>query len=369
MRIPLFTAALLLCSFLGNAQDIPKEFITRYYYQFSPKNAISVSDFTPKVAQWLEKSGYVYIDSHTWNLEVQNGYDTIANVTKKYTSSSFYVASTEVSNAEYALFLNSSGLSVHYPDTAIWPTNAIEEDPYVHYYFQHAGYGNYPVLGVNHYQATEYCKWKEIELNKQLHALGIKDLNLTVSLPTDAEWQNMYYTSFAKWYSMFQTVAYPTSSTPTYLNYIYGHDGYRCHFGQNLSIRLQNLKLPMGQENSSATRPLPVNQLGHMGGIYHLLGNASEWTSTSADSVLFNNQDYLYTMSDKIIPYAHMITDSTMYKKTLRDPKALKEHFLIKGGSWQDDIYYLQPAATRFENQWYHSNAVGFRYIIKSAPN
>lgn len=363
MRLGFSLVLLFLSEFLSG-QDIPVEYHTRYYYKNHDTagiRSIAVSNESP-VFQYLTKQGLVYIPANNWFAEEQNGYDTIHNVTFTFKSGDFFASATEVTNNEYKIFQELNKVPAYFVDTLIWPTNAIESDPYEHYYYQHKAYGNYPVLGVSHWQAEEFCKWKEKEMNAALQKLGIKDIKLHVSLPSDAQWQNLYFTSVNRWLAQQSNPGFCQHS-PGYLCYILGSEGYRCQFGGLRSQRLQQLRMPLANETQLFDRPRAAQSLENMGGVYHLLGNAAEWTSTSAQGNLFNTEEYLYTMSGKIVLKEGMRIDSAVLKKRLTGP-SMNNHYLVKGGSWKDDIFYLQPAASRFEAAHSSFNDVGFRYIV-----
>lgn len=54
-------------------------------------------------------------------------------------------------------------------------------------YFTNPIYRFYPVVGVSHYQAIEYCKWRTNILNSQL---ADEKFKVNVRLPTEQEWEH-----------------------------------------------------------------------------------------------------------------------------------------------------------------------------------
>src|SRR5690606_14536322 len=54
------------------------------------------------------------------------------------------------------------------PDSTAWREALSYNEPLVTYYFRHAAYNFYPVVGVNWYQANEYCKWRSDRVNEMI---------------------------------------------------------------------------------------------------------------------------------------------------------------------------------------------------------
>jgi len=92
--------------------------------------------------------------------------------------SSFYMDETEISNVEYREYIYWMGrvYSADYPeliqkalpDSTVWRSALGYNEPYVKYYFRAAAYNNYPVVGVNWYQANDFCDWRTDRVNEFL---------------------------------------------------------------------------------------------------------------------------------------------------------------------------------------------------------
>lgn len=106
---------------------------------------------------------------------------------------SFYASTAEVTNAEYAEFLNDlkrkgalDKLQIAQVDTMGWqemlPSTPMQ--PYVMYYFQHPAYQNYPVVNVSKEGAALYCEW----LTAKYDSLFGGSSGLEFRIPTHAEW-------------------------------------------------------------------------------------------------------------------------------------------------------------------------------------
>jgi len=100
------------------------------------------------------------------------------NIPRDVTVSSFYMDETEVANVHYREYIywlqRSYGpdypeeISKALPDTTAWREALAFNEPLVTNYFRHAAYNNYPVVGVNWYQANAYCKWRSDRVNEMI---------------------------------------------------------------------------------------------------------------------------------------------------------------------------------------------------------
>jgi formylglycine-generating enzyme required for sulfatase activity len=99
--------------------------------------------------------------------------------------------------------------------------------------------------------------------------------------------------------------------------------------------------------------------------MHHFLGNVSEWTSSPALGHLYNNKTWVYNVSGTLVPNAYQnpsVFDLSTYLHTEKD---LQNHYLIKGGSFQQDYYYSEPFAAEFMHKDKASAHVGFRPVIR----
>lgn len=100
------------------------------------------------------------------------------NIPRSVSVSSFYMDETEVANIHYREYLY--WLSRTYgsdypeliekakPDTTVWRSALSYNEPLVQYYFRHAAYDYYPVVGVNWYQAQDFCQWRSDRVNEYI---------------------------------------------------------------------------------------------------------------------------------------------------------------------------------------------------------
>lgn len=100
------------------------------------------------------------------------------NIPRTVSVSSFYMDETEVTNLHYREYLYwlSRAYSSDYPnlvaselpDTTVWRRALSYNEPLVEYYFRHAAYNYYPVVGVNWYQANRFADWRSDRVNEMI---------------------------------------------------------------------------------------------------------------------------------------------------------------------------------------------------------
>ena len=104
-----------------------------------------------------------------------------------------WMQKTEVSNAEFRLFLNDlknkgrlEEWKAFYPDTTGWAKGNRGTKPYVEYYFSNPSFNNYPVVNITYEAATAYCEW----LSKQYGGSEKQPFGKVIfRLPTHEEWK------------------------------------------------------------------------------------------------------------------------------------------------------------------------------------
>lgn len=102
--------------------------------------------------------------------------------------SSFYMDETELANVDYREYIYwltrayvndfPEVVAAALPDSTVWRSPLGYNEPYVKQYFRAAAFDQYPVVGVNWYQATDYCKWRTDRVNEfLLISIGALDHN------------------------------------------------------------------------------------------------------------------------------------------------------------------------------------------------
>jgi formylglycine-generating enzyme required for sulfatase activity len=335
----------------------------------------------------------------------QLGFDTIFPIEERLACGPFMSASTEITNAEYKEFLidsewmklNGYTISQLYPDTLVWkdiPANAERssvKNPFRNYYFQSTNFPNYPVVGISQLQATAFCAWLKTKIEQNpsepyqqwLSALNNEGLTFEIDLPTTAEWMYLYKQAVEIPFETRRNVKgkKKDEELPQRLSGILfskpntGNALLDFVFNRTASVQpvvYQGIFTNRGYQiseiqNANLSRPMPVKAMPDKsyGQIAHLLGNVSEWTSTSAYGHLYNSNTTILNTNGQLIPNPYQQVNVFDLRGYLVDETALRGHFAIKGGSWAQEFHYLDPSALQFMQSNHSSNYVGFRPVIR----
>lgn len=343
------------------SQSLPSSSFAPKYYVQNNDSFTSGTITNKKINKFLQKQGFIFIPSSVFKPQEQDGYDTLLNVTDTIRTNSFWIFSTEISNAQFKDFLQQTG-SLNAPDTLDWLKPESNNEAYKNYYYQLPAFDGFPVVGIDYNQCMNWCKWKAAQLNNQLQKQGIDDLEITITLPLESEWIAAYEYAITGALEKYKTMYCYQGNGPAYIAYFTGCGTYKANFGTIEGIRGTNLK----NQNLGVTGYLPAKVHSYPAPfkIHNLGGNVAEWTRTPAKGNLFNNLQYIYTSSGKIIFNEITRIDSSQLKKLLYKESELENHYVVKGGSWAQDIYYLQALSSCYLPKNGHNAATGFRPVL-----
>jgi len=215
-----------------------------------------------------------------------------------------------------------------YPDTTVWVNdfNNAYNEPYMRMYFSHAGYNDYPVVGVSWEQATAFCQWRTMYYRMGMNAKA-SDIE-PYRLPTEGEWE------FASRNGKTEN-KYPWDTNET---------------KNDKGCFMANFK--PGEGDYTIDGNLITSRVGsyvpNRFGIYDMAGNVSEWTSTT------------YTESGGLS--MNDLNPQYDYQAAKEDPYAIKKK-VIKGGSWKDVGLFIRGDMRDFEYQNQPRSYIGFRCV------
>lgn len=224
-------------------------------------------------------------------------------------------------------FVNTYIVNV-YPDTTCWINdfdNAYNE-PYTRMYFSHAGYNNYPVVGVSWEQANAFSNWRTDFLKRSIGKEGV--YIEPFRLPTEAEWEYAARAGNSE-------TPYPWEETLPY-------DERGCFYA--------NFKPMDGdytRDGHIITSPVGTYTANDFG-LYDMAGNVSEWTSTA--------------FTESIDKLTSDVNPEYRYSAAPEDPYRMKRK-IVRGGSWKDVAQNIRSDLRMWEYQNEQRSYIGFRNV------
>ncbi len=210
-----------------------------------------------------------------------------------------------------------------YPDTTVWVKDFTYSynDPMHQDYFWHQAYADYPVVGVDWYQAKAFCNWrtklKNDYLRTKKHASRVPHFRL----PSEAEWE------------------YAARGGLEYAKYPWGTP----YTTSDRGCFLANFKPARGDYAVDGAlytmEAYSYNRNGY--GLFNMAGNVSEWTGTA-----YNEASYYLgsTMNPSV-------EDRNNHRK------------VIRGGSWKDVAYFIEVSTRDYEYADSARSYIGFRTV------
>ena len=231
----------------------------------------------------------------------------------------FYMDKYEVTNREYAEFLNTTSKHVSDGTARSYPTDMYAErlapvgSKQIAYidgrYSATPGYENHPVSGVTWYGAMAYAAW----VGKRL--------------PTEAEWEKAARGGFVG-------MTYPWGNTI---------DDSHANYNQNISKTI-------GKTTSIGS--YPANGYG----LYDMTGNTFEWCLDEYDA------DFYTDSPDNPIAGGSITSIVNNFTR-------VKTKRVLRGGSCFDTSRFLQCASRCYGLPSSHSYRIGFRCVIAVPPS
>ena len=353
-----------------NAPPLHPDYNLKYFFTHAePTQKGKFLDPKHQLIKSLEND-YLQIgesDSLSIKVDHQWGYDSIRTVPDEFFVSAFLMQKKEVSNKDYLTFLKDTaspffkekGITFSWltPDTNVWTNQVSYMEPYRTYYLRHPAYGTYPVVGVSQYQATTYCDWLEKKLNEQYAKMIPQGYKILVDLPTSAE----FYTA-AKY--TIPPITEKQINKEFYYNwsltYAMGWAHNELNYGSLKSNRLMDIKSSSADFHFTASTEKKCSTP-----LIHLFGNVAEWTSTSGKEKLKNNKNWIITTTGKIMKNPDVTVHEEDLLTYLHKPEDLNSHFVVKGGSWNEEFHFMDPAVVQMKRGDYKSANIGFRTVIR----
>ncbi len=209
-----------------------------------------------------------------------------------------------------------------YPDTTVWikDYNYSYNEPMHNDYFWHQAYGEYPVVGVNWYQAKAFTAWRTLYKNSYQKSRRRQQIN-SFRLPSEAEWEYAARGGL-------ESASYPWGGP-------YTKNDRGCFMANFKPLRGDYAAdQALYTVEAESYEPNDYN-------LYNMAGNVSEWTSSSYDP---SSYDFSSNMNPDV-------NDNENKRK------------VVRGGSWKDIAYFLQVSSRDYEYADSARSYIGFRTV------
>ncbi len=390
--IILLSLGLLFLSSCGGGNVCIQSPTTGWPYDFKDEYAFNKvrlpHDRTPP--------GMVAIPGWTFTVDDADEFETVnrrirpseTSIRRDLSVNSFFMDAYEVRNIDWREYL--TWLSAVYtyvapgrieaakPDMKAWTEGLSSSEPFMHNYFTHPSFNEYPVVCVSWDQVSDYCKWRTdrtaefqlikygaiyapdfdaiarmTDIDEVEHAIFTSerffatiDDNIVNScrglfpdyrLPTEDEWE---FAAYARKASEPENVVkiYPWTEKNYEILSKSDVDQQQAHYNQSRTNIYSNV----------FSRTVPVGSFAPNDfGLYNMAGNVNEWVLDKYVARSGKNKIDSVDVLDVFLPKYHKTPDSRVYK----------------GGSWKDPIYWLHPASRRYLDRSKSANDIGFRCV------
>jgi gliding motility-associated lipoprotein GldK len=217
-----------------------------------------------------------------------------------------------------------------YPDTLAWVHDFTYsyQEPMTQNYFWHPAYDNYPVVGVNWYQARAFSIWRT-QLKRSYQSYRESAFWNDFRLPTEAEWE---YASRGG----LDLNPYPWGGP-----YIRNANG--CFLANYKPLRGNYV------DDGGFHTVIVAHYAPNDFGLYDMAGNVSEWCDDA-----YNESTYRVGHDNNMA----FSRDANTENKTVTQARRV-----IRGGSWKDMGYYIRTGSRSYEYQDTAKSYIGFRNV------
>ncbi|MCX6167621.1 MAG: SUMF1/EgtB/PvdO family nonheme iron enzyme [Sphingobacteriales bacterium] len=210
-----------------------------------------------------------------------------------------------------------------YPDTLVWKAHLFKRshnEPMIYGYFSHPAYNNYPVVGISWRQARAFSVWRG-KVNDSYRAAKKLPKRMPYSLPTEAEFE------------------YAARGGRVGTTYPWGGPYPRNAKG----CLMANFKPARGRfADDGATFTVNVKSyFPNDFGLFNMAGNVAEWTNDAYNVSAYNITNTLNPVINN----------------------AGEKRKVVRGGSWNDNGYFLQNSVRNYEMELEQTAYIGFRCV------
>lgn len=305
----------------------------------TPKGKGVVKNYTHLPKEIISLTGdLMYVPSGTFVSDFRMN-DSTYHPDRQVSVQAFYMSRTEVTNLQYRTFYKDmvklvglDSAKYYLPDTMAFIHDLPNADTksYKDHYYSHPAYDQYPVVGVNWYQANGYVKWLNYKLNEldKIHPEWREKYAMNnFRIPTEMEWE------------------YAAKGDKVRTQYSWGSDlmtarkdqvKWNGNFGNIIDENGVLIKSYLDDNAFFMAKADDYSPNGY--GLYNMSGNVNEWL----DDTYMDNSTEAY--QSNFYKYAYDTTVQNGKEKFLRYKDSHfvsgKSEKVIKGGSFLDSPAY-----------------------------
>ncbi|OGS76669.1 MAG: hypothetical protein A3D31_16895 [Candidatus Fluviicola riflensis] len=303
-------------------------------------------------------SGTVYLKDYSGDVDVPFNPSPEPNMFKV---TPFYISAYEVCNFDYLEYLywltreNYDKYAPALPDTTVWTTKRMYNQGYLEYYLRHPAYRYYPLVGITHQQAIDYCAWLTDRYNENPDR---KYKKVHFRLPTKNEWL----------YAALSGAEYQKPEKGEMTSIVY--KAYESIFPWAREARGFPHSLQHSTGNWLANfKMIDQASVQTIEGtlIYQSDTIRNRFYIGSPGYTCINTPGKLNDCSDITTPvYSFFPGLSGLYNMAGNIEEMVAEYGITKGGSWNDTGYYLQNTAEEtYDSTTETSPFRGFRVAME----
>ncbi|KAI9433625.1 C-type lectin protein [Russula earlei] len=289
-----------------------------------------------------------YVPQFTY-ISLFKGSDSINSVGRQryITVTGDYLLNTEVTNKMYRYFLADSTDDKYKPqfgkDTilqtaALFSHFTATEKKKKYTVADYTALDDYPVVGISFESAVAFCKWLTGKSKQAFIATTDSAVLLNFHLPTDAE-----FTKAAIMNTWYYNNNYPSFDDMLQRKLFPGNGRVQVNYGEGTDSTGNTLRTS-DADGYLFTNPVKKFPAGYLG-LYGMEGNAAEW----ALDIFRLNEDANFVRRRADV--------------RVRIPEEGKER-VVKGGSWRDGNFYMQPPVRQKMDPQQTSERIGFRLVM-----
>lgn len=296
----------------------------------------------------------IYIPTATYLVSYQGSdSNNLDSKKRRVTVRGFYMLNTEVTNKMYRYFLADSSNEKYQPH---YNTDNTIKNAELNKDFSttvrgrkitlknYAALDDYPVVGVSWQAAHAFNKWLRKKADRLVDYKNDRRLTISFLIPTEAQY------TLAAIMNLVDENATSEELNNSLNEQLKNKGNARINYGSVVS-QGGSVERKLDDDGYYFTNPVKKFAAGKIG-LYGMQGNAAEWVADvfRLDPTRYSNLAPVY--KDSVLSHSE---NRQIHNEYYRD---------VKGGSWYDGPFYMQPCIRQKYDEQKGSERIGFRIAI-----